>query len=478
MNIPQESERNRIWRCLHCRSPLAEGALELHCTHCGKAYPVIGDVPILVREPRAYLRSELSHLIRAARDARQRRELLDGNQADAGLTAVSLERHRDVMNAEIAQIDTLLTLLEPVAHMLRKVGAGDDESMTVRRSGWQFDSLIPYLLRDWTNNAELRAASQAIGTALRNILPEPSDKTIVLAGCGAGGLLPEISAGFRRVLGFDLALAIIAAARHLLDGRTLDLALPRTIRATGNVSLRRRDGSSESHIDILAMDAFDMAFADDSIDCVITSFFLDLIPDPRSLAREIHRVLCRNGIWINYGPSGPLKALWRFDQAECAAFLESAGFTVMQTEAHRSTYLDISHDCPSWSFRNHMCYLVSAKKTRPPAAGAKRAAPSSAEIPDAIPQLFPGANLIQRRSLGPEQRQTIVLRHERTPGRPESREIGAEAVQMLLLVDGKRSVRDIATLLEQSSTPISREETILAFERFFNEGLLAKRHAP
>jgi ubiquinone/menaquinone biosynthesis C-methylase UbiE len=52
------------------------------------------------------------------------------------------------------------------------------------------------------------------------------------------------------------------------------------------------------------MDALDTAFADGSVACVVTSFLIDLIPEPRKLASEIHRILCDDGVWINYGPSG------------------------------------------------------------------------------------------------------------------------------------------------------------------------------
>jgi SAM-dependent methyltransferase len=474
-----DTDRNRIWRCLHCRASLTADASGLRCAGCGNFYPVIGGVPILVNEPASYLRSELASLVRASRDARQRREMLDRSGQDVGLTPVSLARHRDVIDAEIAQIEAFLALLEPAAEVLQQMGESAEESLGVRRSGWAFDSLIPYLLRDWANTSELQSASSVIGAALKQVFPDSSAKTIAFAACGAGGLLPQISQGFGRVLGFDLTLAVVAAARHLVDGKSLDLALPRTISEAGHISLRKRDGSSAAaHIEVLAMDAFDTAFADGSIDCIITSFIIDLIPDPRRLADEIHRVLCDNGVWINYGPSGPLKALWRFDQAECAAFFESAGFTVVQTEAHRATYLDLSRDCPSWSFQNHICYLTSARKTRQPAAGARTAAPTAAELPDVVPQLFPRANLIQRRSLGPEQRQTLVLRQERIPGRPESLEIGSDTAQIIGLVDGKRTVREIAGLLEQSVPPLAPAETLGAFARYFGQGLLAPRANP
>src|SRR5262249_20959795 len=153
---------------------------------------------------------------------------------------------------------------------------------------------------------------------------------------------------FERVLGFDLTLPVLRVARHLLDGKSLDLALARAITQTGRITLRgREDRPPIPHVELVAMDALDTAFADASIGCVVASFLIDLFPEPRRLAREIHRILCDNGVWINYGPSGPLQAFLRFDQRETAAFLEAAGFTVSAAEAYRTTYLDLSRDCPS-----------------------------------------------------------------------------------------------------------------------------------
>jgi len=329
-------------------------------------------------------------------------------------------------------------------------------------------------LRDWTDTAELAAASSVIGRALKHAFADAPGQSIVFAGCGAGGLLDEISPDFERVLGFDLTLPVLASARHLLDGKSLNLALPRAIHEGGSITLRRRPPKpAATPVELLAMDAFDTAFADSSIDCVVTSFLIDLIPDPPRLAGEIHRILSPNGVWINYGPSGPLKALWRFDRTEGAAFFEQAGFSVLQAEAHRSTYLDLSRDCPAWSFQNHICYLTSSRKAGQGKAKPRVEAPSPAELPGLVPRHFPGANLISRQSLGAEQTRTNLLRHEPLPGRAESIEIGSDTARVLALVDGKKTVQEIADLLKEAEPPQPVEETMRAFARYFDRRLLS-----
>ena len=100
--------------------------------------------------------------------------------------------------------------------------------------------------------------------------------------------------------------------------------------------------------------------------------------------------------------------------------------------------------------------------------------PSPAELPEIIPQHFRGANLIERQSLGAEQTRTILLRYERFPGLVESLEIGSDTARIMALVDGKRTVHEIAFLLKQMP-PQPMEETIRTFARYFNRGLLSWR---
>lgn len=466
------SEQEWDWRCLQCRSLLARDRPALRCSGCGKRYPVVAGVPVLVRDPAGYVRAELEALARAYWDARQRKDGLDETARDAGLTEVSVERHRDVLEVEIRRTETFLGLLEPAAELLTEPASSSD----TRSSGWTFDSLVPYLMRDWTDTAELAAIGARIGAALRQALPDPSGKRVVFAACGAAGLLATLPPEFDRVLGFDLALPVLAAARRLLDGENIDMALPRSINEAGGITLRGHDRAG-SRAELAAMNALDTAFADSAVDCIVTSFLLDLIPEPAKLVHEIHRILADGGAWINYGPSGPLNALRRFDKLEAAAFMEAAGFIIIAAEAYRATYLDLSRDCPSWSFQNHICYLTSVRKTGAAPARPARLMPRLEELAALIPLHFPGATLVQRQSLGPNPTYATIFRHEAIAGRARSAEIGGAAARIMAMIDGEKTVAEIAALLESEPPVQPKEETIRAFAHYFNQGLLRWRGA-
>src|SRR5271169_3191052 len=172
MAAHQASGNEEMWRCLHCRGPLTSVGLGLRCTGCGRQYPVVAGIPLLVREPRDYFRAECTSLIQAAREARQRRDLLDRGEPYSGLAETALERHRDVLDVEAAQAETLLALIEPSIPVLEALADHAGESRVVR-PGWRFDTLAPYLLRDWTNTSELQVTNSRIGAALEHVFPDP-----------------------------------------------------------------------------------------------------------------------------------------------------------------------------------------------------------------------------------------------------------------------------------------------------------------
>ncbi len=457
------------YRCLHCHEALAADDSGLRCAGCGRHYPVRGGVPLLVKDPAAYVRSERAALAQAIVDARRRAALPGHGAAQAAPPSVALERQRDVAKAEAAQAEMLLALLDEPS--VEPVADGVDALEAVR-PGWSFDTLVPYLLRDWAGTTELRRTAAVIGAALRDALPDARGKSVVFAGCGAGGLLAHVPPEFARVMGFDLTLPILAAARRLLDGHAIDLPLARAMRGQGSVRLRGPENGPDGRVAALAaMDALDIALAHRSVDCVVTVFLTDILPDPRALADEIGRVLADDGIWINYGPSGNnLRAPWRFDAVETSFFLRAAGFAVTRADARRVTNLDISEVCPSVSHRSVVCYLTVSRKSEAAEARPTPSLPDPKLLARVVPQHFSGARLIQR--LEGAVGGGVVLEHDRAPGRPESWELGGRAARIMVLVDSKRTVGEIADLLHRRTPTQSPEQTLAAFARFFAQGLL------
>jgi SAM-dependent methyltransferase len=463
---------DRLWRCLHCRSPLTVQADALLCNRCQKQYPLVGGIAVMVSEPGDYLRSQLGAVERDLREAVRRSASLD-MLAQAGVPHASIERHRDVLAAETARAEAFRDLMAPAAGFVSGNAAGPAHASGVRRSGfsgWALEALLPFLLRDWMETPERDFERSLIATALEKVLPQRKGKSIAFAGCGAGGLLARMPSAFDQVFGFDLSFPMLAAARRLLDGHDLELALPRSVANSGSVLLK--GCVAPSPVSLLAMDALDTAFADGVLDCVITCFVLDLMADPRLLAREVHRILSPSGVWINYGPSGPAKALWRFDTEESAAFFTANGFEVVETEMHRTTHLDLSRHFPAWNFRNQVCYLTISQKGERRPQKPQAALPSAQAVAAIIPRHFPAAQLIERESLNGHRDLTIILRHERIPGLSQACEISADMRRLIRPVDGVKTVGEIAALLREQFPDLSIEDTLRAYQTCFQEGIL------
>ena len=102
-------------------------------------------------------------------------------------------------------------------------------------------------------------------------------------------------------------------------------------------------------------------------------------------------------------------------------------------------------------------------------------AEADVEIPEIVPQHFPGANLIHRQNLEAEQTRITILRHDGVPGRPISLEIGSDTARVMMLVDGKRTVDQIAALFNQDATPLPKDEMLRAFSQYSEQGLLSWR---
>jgi hypothetical protein len=120
--------------------------------------------------------------------------------------------------------------------------------------------------------------------------------------------------------------------------------------------------SLPNSVHLLAADASETPLSDGSVDCVLTKFLLDVVSDPRAIAHEVDRLLSSRGVWINYGPSGPFDAVWRFDDNELSSFLRHSGFSVVEMDHHRTVHFDNRHLDPDAPFESHVCYLSVATK--------------------------------------------------------------------------------------------------------------------
>ncbi len=164
-----------------------------------------------------------------------------------------------------------------------------------------------------------------------------------------------LSKTIQKAYAFDLSLPILAVVAQLLQMGEVDLQLAPPLADAGRLRL---NGVETRNLTLLSMNATASGFADQSLDCVVTSFLLDVISEPTKLIEEIHRILVPGGVWVNYGPTGPRNALWHFDRSELSDLACSLGFELLQHVAHRTTLFAFGAEDSDGAWSSHMCHLT------------------------------------------------------------------------------------------------------------------------
>jgi SAM-dependent methyltransferase/uncharacterized protein YbaR (Trm112 family) len=250
--------------CPACRTRTAERidvrTLEprgdLLICECGRRYPVIAGVPIVMADPSGYLRAEVATVVE--------REL----------------------PAEVVEL---------------LVAGGPDDAPYPRL----VEHLSIYLDAHWGDRAEpppdgpgggpgagfgVRAAAEKIAARAG----ERVDLAVEL-GCSTGRIVAELAAGADQVCGLDLSFGAVRRARRLLDGETIEY--PR--RAIGRHYTAARAAAGDRTVPaarrmLVCGDALDPPLVPGVFGRVVALNLLDSVASPRQLLSVIDG-LCRPG---------------------------------------------------------------------------------------------------------------------------------------------------------------------------------------
>jgi uncharacterized protein YbaR (Trm112 family)/SAM-dependent methyltransferase len=401
--------------CPACRGQLSEQAGQYLCMHCRAVYPTLGGVPCLLPEPdrfRASWRQQLAELTRAAEETVTMFQKELRKPALLPNTRLRLETQIALTKKTLAE---LVAIIEPAA------GPNTDNPLPAPR----IDPLntFHYLHRDW---AETTENGNALACVERVLDDAPLGRLLVL-GAGAGRLAYDLHRTRRASLtvALDIDPLVALVAQQMISGGRIELTEARSnateMTRFGALRTLQAPAGPVERFHVLLANGLQPPLRDHLFDTVLTPWFIDVVPpDLRDFMSVLSRVLVPGGRWLNYGPllfppSRP--AAYRYAREEVSEIAQAAGFDVTREtdELVRFAYSPLAA-----RGRLEHCIAFSAQKG-PPKADAWLQIPHL-PIPD-----FPGR---------------AELRHE-----------SAAFNAIIELIDGRRSINDIASHLGAGASP-------------------------
>lgn len=440
------ADLNELLACPRCdKTPLAEEDGRHRCDACKIDFPSIDSIPWLFAEPEATLGEWRGRLQFALQQLSQDAARLEGelkNEELRPLTRRRIERYRKAVEFHRR---SLRKLLQPVDVQSLQ---GTVETYLALRTRLPVDQALntyyANVHRDW---AWGQAENEASLKQVRKVLHDNAElgKVLVL-GAGAGRLAYDVHMQIecQTTVALDFNPLLMLVAQAVTSGKSLKLyefpiapksleddAVLRTLVAPNVV----RDG-----FHLVLGDALRPPFAEQAFDTVVTPWLIDIISeDLPVLAARINRLLKTNGRWINFGSlayAHPERAR-RYSPEETKAIVAESGFSDPYVSEAKIPYM-----CSPASRhgRNEKVFTFSAYKERDALKPARHRA-----LPD-----------------------WIVMGKEAVPLTPAFR-TQAMTTQIysfiMSLIDGKRSLKDMAIILEKQKL-MTRDEAESAIRSF------------
>lgn len=223
---------------------------------CGRRYPVVDDLPIVMADPGGFLRNEI---------------------------AAILERD---LAPSLAQ---LLALSQP------------DDAPYPRL----IEHLSIYLDAHWGDRAKPAPDGPGGTIGMQPLIDKLAERAAarveaaVELGCSAGRILAELADGAAHVVGLDLQFGVLRRARKLLAGERV--AYNRRV-AGRHYTIATATGRRADGVSLVCGDALDPPFVPGSFDRVVALNLLDSVRSPRQLLAVMHGLCKRGGELILASP--------------------------------------------------------------------------------------------------------------------------------------------------------------------------------
>jgi hypothetical protein len=415
------SDLQNILACPRCGTSLDH----YRCLACQLDFPVIADIPWLFADPGA-TRTEWRnrwHLALADMEQRQQRVQSAKQQTARASTRRRLQILEEGYQHQIAAIRELLGSLQlgPTADLTTY--------LALKTRPPPHSSLFSYdanVFRDWCWGAEEnRLSCEAVAGSLASERP----KRLLVLGAGAGRLAYDL----HQTLTPDLTVALdmnpylSTVTRRVVTGERLELVeFPRSPVNADAVALKRTLAAPEparSGFEVVLADALRPPFQPGVFDAVVTPWLLDVVDTaPAEMIARLNPLLAQSGSWVLHGSLAFEQAAPadRPDLAELEEIAGDCGFADIVSSEQLSPYLD----CPdSRHARRESVVTMRARKV-----AQAEGLPKYQALPDWLAR---GREPIPLLPAFATQAMTTRIH-----------------AFIMTLVDGKRSLKDIAQVLE------------------------------
>jgi uncharacterized protein YbaR (Trm112 family) len=436
--------------CPRCdRTPLSENRGTYRCNACKTDFPSTGGIPWLFAAPDATLgewRNRLQfELQRLTREAQLLRTELDG----AIPLARTKQRLELQLQATVEHRKALQELLAPVD--VQSMQASFESHLALRTRLPRDQGLHTYYAnvhRDWAwGDTENRLALDEIRAVLaaRNDSGEQTGDTLVL-GAGACRIAYDMhmSFGTSRTVALDFNPLLLLIAKAVTEGETLHLhefpIAPKSVEDSAVLRELAAPAPVREGFELVLGDVLRAPFRPGGFDTVVTPWLIDIVSeDFPAFSSRVNRLLKTGGRWINSGSLSFENAqqACRFGPEETLAIVADAGFG--QPFVHESTM-------------PYMCSPASRHGRRESVftfAAEKRSEASPPDRHKALPDW-------------------IVTGREPVPLTPSFRTQALSTriySYIMSLIDGQRTIEDMAKILEQQQL-MPRAEATPAIRNF------------
>jgi hypothetical protein len=445
--MPGNSQLIALTACPRCdKSPLSTGEDGYRCSACKIDFPSVNGIPWLFAEPEASLGEWRNRLHFALQQLSTEAQKLGTSLDDKDLGELTRQRLQQQMKATDAHRNSLRKLLAPIDIQSSQASY---ESYLALRTRLPVDqgiaSYYANIHRDWAWGDDENEASVE---QIRSITDggKSLGKTLVL-GAGACRLAYDI----HRQLDTEVCVAmdfnplLMLIAQSVMNGdepqlyefpiapKTIDdFAVLRTLSAPEIV----RDG-----FHLVLGDALRPPFSSGSFDTVVTPWLIDIINEDLPIqAARINNLLADGGRWINFGSLAfdhPQKSRC-YSMEEAMAIVEAGGFATPKSSDETIPYM-----CSPASRhgRRETVFTFAAAKTSSVKAPARHKA-----LPDWIvtgKEPVPALKSFQSQAMSTQIHSYIMS-----------------------IIDGKRTIGDMAVILEQQKL-MTKEEAVPALRNFF-----------